>query len=305
MHGRARGGAHAGAGVLPAGRGRHGDPHRLRARAPEPPDGARAAGLVGRPVDDADSRGVSGELRGGPSATGRRRRPTPSASVAGPDITSFPTVRRRRRWRGRRRSTTSCTCATTPSACSVTSASTPAATSTRTRSRSRSPAAGSTRTSRPSTRRRCRSRRASTAATASQVCPTGALMPSHEYELREAANGTSRARHTTDTICAFCGVGCSLDAARPGRPDRQGDLARRPRRDAREPVHQGPVRVRARPGLRARPGRGSGRGGTARSRRLSFARSIGDIRRRTGDDVKRQTVQRGATLVTGIRHMRA
>ena len=26
-----------------------------------------------------------------------------------------------------------------------------------------------------------------------------------------AANGTSRARHTTETICAFCGVGCSLE----------------------------------------------------------------------------------------------
>ena len=29
----------------------------------------------------------------------------------------------------------------------------------------------------------------------------------------------------TDTICPYCGVGCTLSLARPGQPDRQGDLA--------------------------------------------------------------------------------
>src|SRR6185312_12386414 len=34
--------------------------------------------------------------------------------------------------------------------------------------------------------------------------------------------------------------------ARPGQPDRQGDLARRPRHHTRQPLHQGPLRVPAR-----------------------------------------------------------
>ena len=57
------------------------------------------------------------------------------------------------------------------SASSVTSASRPAAPTGRTRSRSRSRDAGSMRGSRPSSRRRCRSRPASTAATASRCAP--------------------------------------------------------------------------------------------------------------------------------------
>jgi predicted molibdopterin-dependent oxidoreductase YjgC len=42
------------------------------------------------------------------------------------------------------------------------------------------------------------------------VCPTGALMTSREYELRK--NGAwDESRHvTTNTICPYCGVGCTL-----------------------------------------------------------------------------------------------
>jgi predicted molibdopterin-dependent oxidoreductase YjgC len=42
------------------------------------------------------------------------------------------------------------------------------------------------------------------------VCPTGALVPTTEFEMR--ANGTwDEARQTTtDTICPYCGVGCNL-----------------------------------------------------------------------------------------------
>jgi predicted molibdopterin-dependent oxidoreductase YjgC len=43
-----------------------------------------------------------------------------------------------------------------------------------------------------------------------EVCPTGALMPSAEYELRESGDWDESRQTTTDTICAFCGVGCSL-----------------------------------------------------------------------------------------------
>ncbi|HUA05372.1 MAG TPA: 2Fe-2S iron-sulfur cluster-binding protein [Solirubrobacteraceae bacterium] len=42
------------------------------------------------------------------------------------------------------------------------------------------------------------------------VCPTGALMASHEHELRESGEWDPSRQTTTDTICAFCGVGCNL-----------------------------------------------------------------------------------------------
>jgi predicted molibdopterin-dependent oxidoreductase YjgC len=42
------------------------------------------------------------------------------------------------------------------------------------------------------------------------VCPTGALMPTAEYELREAGEWDESRQTQTDTICAFCGVGCTL-----------------------------------------------------------------------------------------------
>ncbi len=42
------------------------------------------------------------------------------------------------------------------------------------------------------------------------VCPTGALMASHEHELRESGEWDPSRQTQTDTICAFCGVGCNL-----------------------------------------------------------------------------------------------
>jgi predicted molibdopterin-dependent oxidoreductase YjgC len=43
------------------------------------------------------------------------------------------------------------------------------------------------------------------------VCPTGALMPLSEYELRESGNWRPEDQTVTRTVCAFCGVGCNLD----------------------------------------------------------------------------------------------
>jgi predicted molibdopterin-dependent oxidoreductase YjgC len=43
------------------------------------------------------------------------------------------------------------------------------------------------------------------------VCPTGALMPKSEYELREQGEWKPEEQTVTRTICAFCGVGCNLD----------------------------------------------------------------------------------------------
>jgi predicted molibdopterin-dependent oxidoreductase YjgC len=42
------------------------------------------------------------------------------------------------------------------------------------------------------------------------VCPTGALMPSREYELRRAGAWDEARQTATDTICPYCGVGCTL-----------------------------------------------------------------------------------------------
>jgi len=42
------------------------------------------------------------------------------------------------------------------------------------------------------------------------VCPTGALMAKPEHELRQAGDWDESRQTTTDTICAYCGVGCTL-----------------------------------------------------------------------------------------------
>jgi len=42
------------------------------------------------------------------------------------------------------------------------------------------------------------------------VCPTGALMFSSEHELRERGEWNEAAQTQTDTICSYCGVGCTL-----------------------------------------------------------------------------------------------
>jgi predicted molibdopterin-dependent oxidoreductase YjgC len=42
------------------------------------------------------------------------------------------------------------------------------------------------------------------------VCPTGALMFSSEHELRERGEWKEDEQKTTDTICSYCGVGCTL-----------------------------------------------------------------------------------------------
>jgi len=42
------------------------------------------------------------------------------------------------------------------------------------------------------------------------VCPTGALMFRSEHELREAGTWDEDRQTVTDTICPYCGVGCTL-----------------------------------------------------------------------------------------------
>lgn len=42
------------------------------------------------------------------------------------------------------------------------------------------------------------------------VCPTGALMATPEFELRRAGEWRPETQAVTDTICPYCGVGCTL-----------------------------------------------------------------------------------------------
>ena len=42
------------------------------------------------------------------------------------------------------------------------------------------------------------------------VCPTGALMFKSEYDLRQAGKWDESRQPRTDTICPYCGVGCTL-----------------------------------------------------------------------------------------------
>jgi predicted molibdopterin-dependent oxidoreductase YjgC len=42
------------------------------------------------------------------------------------------------------------------------------------------------------------------------VCPTGALMPMHEYGLRQAGEWKPEEQTQVDTVCPYCGVGCNL-----------------------------------------------------------------------------------------------
>ena len=43
-----------------------------------------------------------------------------------------------------------------------------------------------------------------------QVCPTGALMFTSEHEMRAAGTWDEERQTQTDTICPYCGVGCTL-----------------------------------------------------------------------------------------------
>ena len=42
------------------------------------------------------------------------------------------------------------------------------------------------------------------------VCPTGALLPTAEFDLRKAGNWAPERQTETTTVCPYCGVGCNL-----------------------------------------------------------------------------------------------
>ena len=43
------------------------------------------------------------------------------------------------------------------------------------------------------------------------VCPTGALMFKSEYDMRQAGTWDETRQTVTETVCAYCGVGCMLE----------------------------------------------------------------------------------------------
>jgi predicted molibdopterin-dependent oxidoreductase YjgC len=43
------------------------------------------------------------------------------------------------------------------------------------------------------------------------VCPTGALMPASEYDMRRDGTWDESAQSVTTTVCPYCGVGCNLE----------------------------------------------------------------------------------------------
>ncbi len=43
------------------------------------------------------------------------------------------------------------------------------------------------------------------------VCPTGALMPKSEYDMRQAGTWDESKQANVTTVCTFCGVGCNLE----------------------------------------------------------------------------------------------
>ena len=79
------------------------------------------------------------------------------------------------------------------------------------------------------------------------VCPTGALMASHEFDLRQAGDVETRREQTeTDTICGYCGVGCTLTLH---VQDERIVKATSPLENdghPRQPLRQGPLRLRVR-----------------------------------------------------------
>ncbi len=143
----------------------------------------------------------------------------PTAGVQAADMARYrrdspQRIRRRRidsdRRAAGRRSTTTSTSAITRSACSATSASKRAAPMRRTRSRLRSRAAGSARGIATEFDTPLPDSACVYCGNCIGVCPTGALMFKSEHDMRQAGTWDESKQTVTDTICPYCGVGCTL-----------------------------------------------------------------------------------------------
>ncbi len=257
VRGRGQGRPRARPGLLAQGRGRDGGP------APTPSaSGSRARSCSSSlarpstcrwPVRSAGrlDRRLRRALRGGSDAVrAARGRPRPRASDDA-TIRAITTPRRGGRGRGHRRpagrrSTTSSTSGTTRSASSATSASRRAARTPRTRSRSPSRGAGfdariSTEFDAPLPDSAC-----VYCGNCIGVCPTGALMFKSEYDMRAAGTWDESAQTVDRDDLPVLRRRLRGGPPRPGRPDREGDLAARLLGHRGPPLHQGPLRLRVR-----------------------------------------------------------
>ena len=70
-----------------------------------------------------------------------------------------------------------------------------------------------------------------------------------EHELRAAGDWREDDQTVTETICPYCGVGCSLELHVQDNAIVKVTSPDGSRRDAREPLHQGPLRLPARAAL--------------------------------------------------------
>ena len=181
--------AGAGAGLLAPGRGGHGGGDRLGAGASGPQGGPRAARLLGRPVHRPRARRDDGGLRR-PSGALRRRSAATAAQPVKDDNDLYV------------RDYAKCVlCYKCVEACGVDAQNTFAIA-----------VAGrgfdahiSTELDVPLPESAC-----VYCGNCIAVCPTGALMAKPEYELRRAGAWAPERQTTTDTICGYCGVGCTL-----------------------------------------------------------------------------------------------
>ena len=177
-----------------------------------PPHGDGVPGLVGGPLHRPGGAGLRRALRGAAGAlrahgaTGEGRR----ARRARTRVTTSPPAPAAPRSTSPSRSTTTSTCATTRSASSATSAWRPAAPTPRTPSPSRWPGAASMPASPPSSRLRCPTPPASTAATASASAPRARSCSRASTTCAQAGRWDERKQTQTDTVCGYCGVGCNL-----------------------------------------------------------------------------------------------
>ena len=79
------------------------------------------------------------------------------------------------------------------------------------------------------------------------VCPTGALMPASEYNMRQAGTWDESAQTVTETICPYCGVGCNVELHVQDNTIVKVTSPARQRGHPRPPLRQGPLRLRIRP----------------------------------------------------------
>ena len=214
LRGRARGVARARAVVRAEGRGRHGRQYRQRAGASQPQDGARVPRVERRPLDHSRRRALVGaSTRRGPSGTARPRRPHAAGARDGAraghhhagDGQTAATVAQPVKVDNENyvRDYAKCIlCYKCVEACGTDWQNTFAIA-----------VAGrgfdariATEFAAPLPDSAC-----VYCGNCIAVCPTGALMFKSEHDMRQAGTWDESAQTVTETICSYCGVGCSLE----------------------------------------------------------------------------------------------